>query len=321
MKRRSFLCLMALCAASCTEPTISATRPGAGSPAIEAPKPATPAKAAVAAKPAATLPTVLPAAPTGYDVVRPGIAQGQVQHIEYASKTSGVTRGAVVYLPPGYSAAGKYPILYLLHGAGGDETRWTTTGAGGAILDNLYADQKCAPMIVVMPNIFAPLAGAAPAAGRGGGMNTSGFEGDLLTDLMPYIEGHYPLLAGRQNRALVGLSAGGGLALNIGLHHLDLFAWVGGLSPAVNAGGARGGRGGGSAADTLVPDPAAVSGQLRWLWLSCGQQDSLLGTVQSLHSGLEAKAIPHEWHTQAGVHEWPVWKTDLYYLAPLLFRD
>jgi enterochelin esterase-like enzyme len=307
--------LLVLCTASCTAPMNSAMPQAREPTAGEAPSSGTLALAEAA------LPAVLPAAPEGYDVERPGIAQGKVQHIEYASKTSGMTRGAVVYLPPGYAASSKYPVLYLLHGAGGDETRWTTTGAAGAILDNLYADRKPMPMIVVMPYIFAPLAGAAaPAAGRGGGLSTAGFEGDLLTDLMPYIETHYPVLKGRDDRALVGLSAGGALALNIGLTHRGLFAGVGGLSPALTGGGGRGGRGGGSAVDMLVPDPAAARSQLRLLWLSCGLQDGLLSASQSLHTGLDARSVPHLWHTQAGQHEWPVWKTDLYYLAPLLFR-
>src|SRR5262249_44072708 len=154
--------------------------------------------------------------------------------VEYDSKTVGVKRKAQVYTPPGYTKDKKYPVLYLLHGIGGDENEWARGGAPNVILDNLYADKKAVPMIVVMPNGRAqkddrpgtnPFA-TAPAF--------AAFEKDLLDDLIPFVEKTYSAKADRESRALAGLSMGGGQSLNFGLGHLDTFAWVGGFSSAPN---------------------------------------------------------------------------------------
>ena len=155
-------------------------------------------------------------------------------------------RKAQVYTPPGYSKDQKYPVLYLLHGIGGDEHEWTRGGAADVILDNLYADKKAVPMIVVLPNGRAskdltardPIPKHSPAF--------AAFEKDLLTDLIPFIEKTYSVKADRESRALAGLSMGGGQSLNFGLSNLDTFAWVGGFSSAPNT----------KKADDLVKDPA-----------------------------------------------------------------
>jgi enterochelin esterase-like enzyme len=310
-------------------------------------------------------PKELPPAPKGFDTKRDGIERGKVEAVEYDSKTVGGKRRATVYTPPGYSRDAKYPVLYLLHGAGDDETGWTRRGAADVILDNLYADKKLAPMIVVMPNgspgggggAAAALAGAImrradtdkdgklsreeflaaaealykeldkdnkgqvderklaeaigralPTPGRFPGASTT-FENDLLKDLIPYVEGHYPVRADAEHRAIAGLSMGGGQALTIGLRHLDTFAWVGGFSSALF------GRPGG-----LVPDSAAGQ-KLRLLWVSCGDADRLMDGSKALHDGLEEKKVPHVWHVDTGGHTWPVWRNDLYLLAQMLFRD
>src|SRR5581483_2181669 len=161
-------------------------------------------------------PEPLQAAPKGFDRKRDDIPRGKVETIEYDSKAVGGKRK---------------PVLYLLHGAGDDETGWQKKGAADVILDNLYADKKLVPMIVVMPNGFAR---APNSTGR-----NSAFEDDLLKDLIPYIEAHYPVKADREQRALAGLSMGGGQSLRIGLKHLDVFASVGsfsagGVAPAAN---------------------------------------------------------------------------------------
>ncbi len=266
--------------------------------------------AAVRAQPPATL----PAAPSGFDARRDGIAQGKVETVEYDSKSVGAKRKMVIYTPPGYSKESKYPVLYLLHGAGDDETGWTKKGSAAAILDNLYAAKKIAPMIVVMPNGFARRAaapgGAAPRQrARGRGRRDNGaFEDDLLKDVIPFVESHYPVQADREHRAVAGLSMGGGQALGIGLKHLDEFAWVGGFSSAL-----FGNRG------NLVSDDAAK--KLRLVWLSCGDQDRLMDASKSLRSTLEEKKVPHVWHVDSGGHEWPVWKNDLYLLSQMLFQD
>jgi len=257
----------------------------------------------------------LPPAPKGFDVRQEAIPHGTVGGFVYRSKTTGGTRPAVVYTPPGYSSDQKYPVLYLLHGVGDDETGWQQKGSAGVILDNLYSRKKLVPMIVVMPNGFARRPGstgpARPAAGgrRGPGLDNSAFESDLLTDLIPFVESHYPAMADRDHRGLAGLSMGGGQALSIGLRHLDVFAFVGGFSAAANM--------------TTVPAnlaEAQAAHPLSVLWLSCGDKDRLMQRNSAIHDKLDDLKIPHLWHIDSGAHEWPVWKNDLYLLSQRLFQ-
>ncbi len=315
-------------------------------------------------------PKELAPAPRGFDTKRDGVERGKVETVEYDSKSAGGRRRAVVYTPPGYSKDTKYPVLYLLHGAGDDEHGWVQKGSADVILDNLYADRKLVPMIVVMPNGYPGTVGgpagalaaaimkragakdgkltkeeflaaaeemfkemdkdkagkidekqltdaiakAMPAAPAGGGRgagfgNNNGFENDLLKDLIPYVESHYPVKADAEHRAIAGLSMGGGQSLTIGLRHLDTFASVGGFSSAI-----FGGRGG-----SPVPDDAAK--KLRLLWVSCGDADSLMTGSKALHETLDGKKVPHVWHVDSGAHTWPVWKNDLYLMSQMLFRD
>jgi enterochelin esterase-like enzyme len=256
----------------------------------------------VAALTAADPAESLPPAPKGFDMKHDNIERGKVETVEYDSKTVGEKRKMVIWTPPGYSKDTKYPVFYLLHGAGDDETGWQKKGSADVILDNLIADKKIVPMIVVMPNGFAK---KKDAEGR-----TSGFEDDLLKDIIPYVESHYSIKAERESRALAGLSMGGGQSLRIGLKHLDTFAWIGGFSS-----------GGGGPLATVVPDPEAASKQLRLLWVSCGDKDRGLDNSKAFHTALEEKKIPHIWHIDAGAHEWPVWKNDLYLLSQKLFRE
>ncbi len=232
-------------------------------------------------------------APKGFDARRDSIDRGKVETLEYDSKTVGEKRKLVVYTPPGYSKDDKYPVLYLLHGRGGNEGHWTRAGAAHVILDNLYADKKLAPMIVVMPN------GTVTASG--------GFESELLKDVVPFIESRYPVRDGPEHRAVAGLSMGGSQSLNIGLKHPDKFAWVGSFSAPV--------RGRGTA--DLIKDPK----QLKLLWVSCGDTDTLMPGNKGLHDALEEKKVAHVWHVDSGGHDFRVWKNDLYLLAPLLFKD
>lgn len=167
----------------------------------------------------------------GFDVQRDGIPHGKVDTVSYFSKTVGVNRKALVYTPPGYTKKKKYPVLYLLHGIGGDEKEWLKHGQPQVILDNLYADKKLEPMIVVLPN------GRAMKDDRAVGnvfdsakvKAFSTFERDLLSDLIPYVERSFPVIKDREHRALAGLSMGGGQSLNFGLGHMETFAWVGGI--------------------------------------------------------------------------------------------
>jgi enterochelin esterase-like enzyme len=251
------------------------------------------------------------APPRGFDARRDGIDRGKLEVIEYDSKSVGVKRKAQVYTPPGYSKDRKYPVLYLLHGIGGDEYEWTRGGAANVIFDNLYADKKAVPMIVVIPNGRAskdltardPIPKQSPAF--------AAFEKDLLGDLIPFIEKTYSVKADRESRALAGLSMGGGQSLNFGLGNLDTFAWVGGFSSAPNT----------RKADELVKDPADAIKKLKLLWLSCGDKDGLMRISRGFHEALEAKKVPHVWHIHiGGAHDFAVWKADLYHFAPLLFR-
>ncbi|HEV2971258.1 MAG TPA: alpha/beta hydrolase-fold protein [Pirellulales bacterium] len=257
-------------------------------------------------------PPALAPAPKGFDSRRENIEHGKIESVEYDSKAVGAKRKMVIYTPPGYSNDAKYPVLYLLHGSGDDETGWQIKGSADAILDNLYAEKKLLPMMVVMPNGFAQKPGTSAAAPERGS-RTAAFEDDLLKDIIPFVESHYSVRADREHRALAGLSMGAGQSLRIGLKHLDEFAWIGAFS---------GGAGRGGMLDTLIPDPDAVGKQLRLFWLSVGDQDSGAGAgVKALHAYLDEKKVPHIYHVDSGKHEWPVWKNDLYLVAPMLFRE
>ncbi len=252
----------------------------------------------------------LASAPAGFDARRENIARGKIETVEYASKTVGAPRKMVIYTPPGYAKETQYPVLYLLHGIGDDETGWQKKGSAEVILDNLNADRKIVPMIVVMPNGRAATNLTAKAPWNEQGRAFENFTGDLIKDIIPYVESRYSVKADRANRALAGLSMGGGQSLNIGLTHLEVFGWVGGFSSAPNT----------KPASALVPDPAAAARQLKLLWLSCGDQDGLMNISKNFHTALEESKVPHLWHIDSGGHTWPVWKNDLYLFAQQLFR-
>jgi enterochelin esterase-like enzyme len=251
-----------------------------------------------------------PAPPKGFDTRRDGIERGKLETVEYDSTTVGVKRKAQVYTPPGYSKDNKYPVLYLLHGIGGDENEWTRGGKAEVVLDNLYADKKVVPMIVVLPNGRASKDLTARSPFNQQGPAFAAFEKDLLDDLIPFIEKNYSVKADRESRALAGLSMGGGQSLNFGLGHLETFAWVGGFSSAPNTKPAGG----------LLKDPADAAKKLKLLWVSCGDRDNLMRISKAFHEVLEEKKVPHVWQVDSGGHDFTVWKTDLYHFAPLLFR-
>ena len=239
------------------------------------------------------------------------IAHGKLEMIEYESKTVGATRKLNVYTPPGYSAENKYPVLYLLHGIGGDETEWQRFATPDMLFDNLIADDKAVPMIVVMPNGRAQkndraegnVFESAPAFGV--------FERDLLDDVIPTIEARYSVQPDREHRALAGLSMGGGQSLNFGLGHLDTFAWVGGFSSAPNT----------KQPEELIPDPAKTKEQLKLLWLSCGNKDGLINISQRTQRYLKEQGVPHLWNVDTHGHDASHWRNNLYYFAQLVFND
>ena len=251
------------------------------------------------------------APPEVFDTLCDGIDRGRLETVEYDSTTVGVKRKARVYTPPGYSEDNKYPVLYLLHGIGGDENEWARGGSPDVILDNLYAAKKVVPMIVVLPNGRAsrdltprdPIPKQSPAF--------AAFEKELLTDLIPFVENTYSVNANRESRAIAGLSMGGGQALNFGLGNLDTFAWVGAFSSAPNT----------KPPADLVMDPGEVVEKLQLLYVSCGDQDSLFRISQDVHASLDEKKVPHVWRViPGGGHDFRVWKSDLYHFAQMVFR-
>jgi len=251
-------------------------------------------------------------APPDFDVQRTGIPKGKLDTIIYTSKTVGANRRALIYTPPGFSKKNKYPVLYLLHGIGGDEKEWFREGHPEVILDNLYADKKIEPMIVVLPN------GRAMKDDRSGGnifepakvQSFATFEKDLLNDLIPFIQKKYPVMTDREHRAIAGLSMGGGQSLNFGLGNLDQFAWVGGFSSAPNT----------KTPQELVPDPEAARNKLKLLWISCGDNDGLITFSKRTHDYLYEKNVPHIYYIMPGVHDFKVWKQSLYMFSQFLFK-
>ncbi|WP_069660994.1 alpha/beta hydrolase-fold protein [Arcticibacter eurypsychrophilus] len=247
-----------------------------------------------------------------FDQERSAIDHGEIDTIRYHSKTVGTTRKAVIYTPPGYSKSKKYPVLYLLHGIGGDHMEWLNGGKPQVILDNLYADHKIEPMIVVMPN------GRAMKDDRPIGNIMSkdkveafaAFEKDLLNDLIPYVEKNYPVYTDQKNRAIAGLSMGGGQSLNFGLGNFDKFAWVGGFSSAPNT----------KSPEQLVPNPAKAKEKLKLLWISCGASDGLVSFSKRTHDYLTKNNVPHIYFIEPGFHDFTIWKNSLYMFSQLLFK-
>lgn len=251
-------------------------------------------------------------APNGFDLLQTNIPQGKIDTLQYTSKTVGAKRKALVYTPPGFSKKRKYPVLYLLHGIGGDEKEWLKNGQPQTILDNLYANKKLEPMIVVMPN------GRAMKDDRAVGnifdsakvKAFATFEKDLLQDLIPFIEKTYSVYKDREHRAIAGLSMGGGQALNFGLGNLDTFAWVGGFSSAPNT----------KLPEQLLPHPAESASKLKLLWISCGDKDGLITFSRRTHDYLKRNKVPHIYYIEPGVHDFKVWKNSLYMFCQLLFK-
>jgi enterochelin esterase-like enzyme len=287
-----------------------------------------------------------PDPPAGFNIRRDNIPHGTLVEVAYDSKTLGTRRQIGVYLPPGYAAGRKYPTLYLIHGLGWNNREWTQIRRADVVLDNLIADGKAAPMVVVFPNgdstmtladieangsgprmnqgraqhpPGAPAGGdtaaAGNSAGRGGrqGMNMepwlAPFENDLLKDIIPFVESHYSVYSDRDHRALAGLSMGGGQALNIGTVHPGTFAYVAGFSSAPDT----------KRPPELVPDPE-VPKKLKLLWLSCGSKDGLLWVSQGVHAYLKDKGVPHVWNVDGNAHDTPEWQNNLYHFLQKIFQ-
>ena len=267
-----------------------------------------------------------PEPPAGFNVRRADIPHGEIKAVQYDSKSLGTHRQVRVYTPPGYSADKKYPVLYLLHGIGGNDQEWVQACHADIVIDNLLADGKIQPMIMVFPNGNASVSAAAvgefPGEGAGaprggpGGFDGWGkpFEDDLLKDIIPLIESKYSVLADREHRALAGLSMGGGQTLNIGLVHPETFAYVGGFSSAPNTR-----EFGGMSADKLLPDPETAK-KLKLLWVAGGNKDGLIRVSQGVHKMLKEQGVAHVWNVDSHAHDNTEWASNLYLFSQHIFQ-
>lgn len=256
--------------------------------------------------------------PTSLPWERNDVPHGVVHHHFYRSGVVGDERHFYVYTPPSYDRGKQtYPVLYLLHGFSDDADGWTEVGRAHVILDNLIAQGKAKPMIVVMPLGYgAPEILAHGTAGFDHASlrqrNWEKFAEALLTEVMPQVEAVYRTSNDRNSRALAGLSMGGSESLLTGLNHLDKFAWIG----AFSSGGLQ------DNFDSEFPGlDTKANGKLRLLWVACGTEDHLIGINRQLREWLKGKAIEHVDIETPGEHTWMVWRRNLAEFSTLLFRD
>jgi enterochelin esterase family protein len=258
------------------------------------------------------------ASPRFFDL-RP-VAHGAVEQRLYDSKTVHGVRRVFIYTPPNYARSSeRYPVLYLFHGAGGDESGWTENGRANLILDNLIADGKLKPLVIVMPYGYAypptsPLAEGPDAMKR----QRDGFSRDLIEDLIPFVQANYRVHADRDHRAIAGLSLGGGQALGIGLSHTDVFSRVAGFSAALGA--VTSPQAGGLDFKSLVADANKMNERLKLLWVGCGTDDTLFQSNKEFAQLLESSGVKHTFRVSDGAHTWQVWRRYLNEMAPLLFQ-
>jgi enterochelin esterase-like enzyme len=237
------------------------------------------------------------------------VPHGTVHVNFYDSKNLGTSRMFYVYTPPGYeSNQQKYPVLYLLHGNGQIEASWTWTGRTNVIMNNLIADGKAKPMIVVMPYGHIPREIKPGPTAPAGPTDALAIEKELLTGVKPLVESKYRVLTDREHRAIAGLSMGAGQSMSIGLHNLSLFAYMAAFS------------GGGNRAEWEKADPAELN-KLKVFWLGCGTEDAAYASVKGMDDLLTAKKVKHVFNPSGGGHSWPNWQVYLSKYAPLLFRN
>jgi len=245
-------------------------------------------------------------APRFFDV-KP-VPHGKVEMRLYDSKTTRQTRRVHIYTPPGYERmTSRLPVLYLLHGGDGEDSVWTAFGRAHVILDNLIAEKQVQPMVVVMPNGYAYGWDSGVAADK----QQADFEKDLLEDLIPFVQQNYRVSSDRRQRALAGLSRGGGQTLAIGLRRLDVFSRLGVFSAGSNN------------PEEAFKDVAAnarkVNEQLGLLWIGCGTDDFAMPGAKRLTGFLTEHGIGHTFKVTGGEHTWIVWRQYLRELAPRLW--
>ncbi len=260
------------------------------------------------------------------------VPHGAVAEVFYYSKVLKTTRRMHVYTPAGYEASNKkYPVFYLLHGAMDTDDAWTSVGRAGFILDNLIADNKAKPMIVVMPAGHQPGQPGIPGLGPGA-PKVNPFTDEFMTDIMPYVESHYRTINDRKHRAIAGLSMGGFQTLDIAFLHLDLFSQVGVFSSGATL-GRRGAAAGTQASAAPTPSPmdewesahkvnlddAKLKKDLRLLWLATGVDDGLIVNTRSTVDVLKRHGFQPVFKESSGAHSWFNWRNYLIEFAPQLF--
>jgi enterochelin esterase-like enzyme len=246
------------------------------------------------------------------------VPHGEVHHHFYKSAVVGDDRGYYVYTPPGYDPRGKqtYPVLYLLHGYSDDASAWTAVGRANVILDNLIAQGKAKPMLVVMPLGYGAPEVLIPNSGvfRDRAItnrNFDKFRDALLTEVIPRVEAEYLVIKDRNSRAIAGLSMGGSESLRTGLNNLDKFGWVGSFS----FGGIS------EEFDKEFPGlDSKANDQLHLLWIACGTDDRLIDINRKVRAWLASKNIKHVDIETPGYHTWMVWRRNLTEFSSLLFR-
>ena len=247
------------------------------------------------------------------------VPHGIVHHHIYKSEAVGDDRDYYVYTPPGYDPAGReqYPVLFLLHGVTDDASAWTTAGRANVILDNLIAQGKAKPMLMVntlgygMPDALSDLSKMFSGAGQKESM--SNFTRSILEEVMPQVEKIYRASKDRNSRAIAGLSMGGAQTLHIGLNNLDRFAYIAAFSSAIMMLGQDFDK-------SILNLDAKADSQIRLLWVACGTEDGLIQGNREFKNWLESKNIKFTSIETPGAHTWMVWRRNLTEVAPLLFR-
>jgi enterochelin esterase family protein len=262
------------------------------------------------------------------------VPHGQVREIWYHSSVTGTWRHALVYLPPDYdSSKARYPVLYLQHGGGEDESGWTRQGKANFILDNLIASGNTKPMIIVMANGYASRAGyvVPDLTGKPFGSpefmkvmqeRMGAFEDDMTQALIPFVDKTFRTLPDRDHRAMAGLSMGGMQAFQVTFDHLDLFSYIGGFSGAANV-FAMGKLDTKTAFHGAMAEPAAFAKRVHLLWIGVGTDEParMKEGLENLHTSLDQAGIQHVFYESPGTnHEWQTWRRDLKDFAPRLFQ-
>jgi len=233
-------------------------------------------------------------------------------HVElYPSAATNGLRRLHVYTPPGYDAGrGRYPVLYLLHGSGDTDREWSSYGRANLIADNLIAEGKLKPLIIVMTDGHPADANDPAVRAR----NTELFTRDLIESVIPFAEKKYRIEARRERRALAGLSMGGGQTLAAGLKNLDKFSALGVFSMGIRDDAFE------KEHAAVLDAPATTNARLRLFWIGCGKDDFLWENAVRLHETMEKKGIKHVWRATEGAHTWPVWRKYLHEVLPQLFQ-